>query len=153
MFLNIKIHRSAVYWLKPLNHYLKVVTSVCLSGCLFVCPIITQEPLDWLASNFDWRTRETHGNVLSLVKKVLRWIGWLLKRKLSYQAKLGFQASIAIIQFSFSRPGVLNRIVLKCVKGTCSNYPCIFTTSRFLIFPNSKYKFYDQSLHHQAAKT
>ena len=31
-----------------------------------VCPIITREPLDGFASNFDWGTRETHGNVLSL---------------------------------------------------------------------------------------
>ena len=36
------------------------------SLCLF-CPIITQEPLYRLASNFKWDTRETHGNFLSLV--------------------------------------------------------------------------------------
>ena len=33
---------------------------------LFVCPIITQEPLDRFASNFDLGTQETHRNVLSL---------------------------------------------------------------------------------------
>ena len=36
----------------------KVVISVCLSACLFVCPIITQEPLNRFASNFDWGNRE-----------------------------------------------------------------------------------------------
>ena len=34
---------------------------VVISVCLFVCPIITEEPLD------RWGTRETQGNVLSLV--------------------------------------------------------------------------------------
>ena len=38
-----------------------------LSVYLFVCPIITQEPLVRFAFNFNWRTRETHGNILSLV--------------------------------------------------------------------------------------
>ena len=35
--------------------------------CLFECPIISQQPLVRFASNFDWGTRENHGNVLSLV--------------------------------------------------------------------------------------
>ena len=35
--------------------------------CLFVCLIITHEPLDQFVSNFDWGTRENHGNVLNLV--------------------------------------------------------------------------------------
>ena len=47
----------------------KAVISVFLFACLFVCPIITQKPLDRFASNFDWGTRKTHGNVLNLVKK------------------------------------------------------------------------------------
>jgi len=34
---------------------------------MFFCPIITQEPLDQFALNFDWGIRENHGNVLSLV--------------------------------------------------------------------------------------
>ena len=34
---------------------------------LFLCPIITQEPLDRFDWNFDWVNRETHGDVLSLV--------------------------------------------------------------------------------------
>ena len=38
-----------------------------LSVCLYVCVIITQEPLDRFASNFDLGTREIHGNVLILV--------------------------------------------------------------------------------------
>jgi len=40
----------------------KVVISVFV--CLFVCPIITEEPLNRFASNFNWRTRENHWNVL-----------------------------------------------------------------------------------------
>ena len=32
-----------------------------------VCPIITHESLNQFASNFDWGTRENHGNILSLV--------------------------------------------------------------------------------------
>ena len=34
---------------------------------LFVCPIITTEPLDRFATNFDCGTPETQGNVFSLV--------------------------------------------------------------------------------------
>ena len=30
---------------------------LCLSVCLFVCPIITHKPLDRFASNFVWGTR------------------------------------------------------------------------------------------------
>ena len=45
------------------SHIYKVVVSDCLPGC----PITTQEPLDRFALNFDRRTRENHGNVLSLV--------------------------------------------------------------------------------------
>ena len=44
-----------------------VIISVCLSASLFVFPIITQGPLNRFASNFDWGTRETHGNIISLV--------------------------------------------------------------------------------------
>ena len=33
----------------------KVVITVCLPVCLFVCPIITQEPLDRFASKFELR--------------------------------------------------------------------------------------------------
>ena len=49
------------------NTKYEVVISVLVSVCLFVCQIITQEPLDRFALNFDWGTRETHGNVLNLV--------------------------------------------------------------------------------------
>ena len=38
-----------------------------MSVCLFVCPIMNQEPRVRFASNFDWATRETHGNVPSVV--------------------------------------------------------------------------------------
>ena len=43
------------------------IHQVVISVCLFACLIITQEPLDRFASNFDKGTRENHGNVLSLV--------------------------------------------------------------------------------------
>ena len=56
------------------------LNSIKLANCIFymykivisyfsVCPIITHEHLDGLASNFDWRTRENHENVLNLVFK------------------------------------------------------------------------------------
>jgi len=38
--------------------------TVLISVCLFVFPIITQEPLDQFAKNFGWGTRENHRNVL-----------------------------------------------------------------------------------------
>ena len=38
-----------------------------ISVCLFVCPIITQEPLDQFAANFDLGTRYAYGKVLGLV--------------------------------------------------------------------------------------
>ena len=40
---------------------------VVISVCRFVCPIIAHEPFARFVSNFDWGTREIHGNVLSLV--------------------------------------------------------------------------------------
>jgi len=42
-------------WYTPFSHiYIyKVVISVILSVCLFICPIITQEPLGSFALNFD----------------------------------------------------------------------------------------------------
>ena len=40
---------------------------VVISVCLFLCPIITLEPLDRFASNLDWGTRKNHTNVLTLV--------------------------------------------------------------------------------------
>jgi len=43
------------------------IYKVVISVCLFVCPIITHEPLDRFASKFNWGTRENHGNALSSV--------------------------------------------------------------------------------------
>ena len=49
-----------------LNLQYKVLISVCLVE--FVCPIITQEPLDWAI-------RENQWNVLSLVMRFLvEWV-------------------------------------------------------------------------------
>jgi len=41
------------------------IYKVVISVCLFVCPIITQEPLNRFASNFDW------GNSVDLNSKNL----------------------------------------------------------------------------------
>ena len=41
--------------------------NLCLSVCLIVFPIMTQEPLGFFALNFDWETLDIHGNVLILV--------------------------------------------------------------------------------------
>ena len=41
------------------------IYKVVISVCLFVFPIITQEPLDRFASNFDWGTWESRRNVLA----------------------------------------------------------------------------------------
>ena len=40
---------------------------VVIYVCQFVCPIITQEPLNVFASNFYKGTRESNGNVLCMV--------------------------------------------------------------------------------------
>ena len=45
---------------------LKVQSYYIYKVVISVCPIITREPLNGFASNFDWGTLETHGNVLSL---------------------------------------------------------------------------------------
>ena len=47
---------------------IKIGTSIYIyKVVIFVCLIITQEPLDRFAPGFDWGTRKTHGNILSLV--------------------------------------------------------------------------------------
>ena len=43
------------------------IYKVVIYLCLFVCPIITHEPLYQFVSSFDWGTKENHGNVLRLV--------------------------------------------------------------------------------------
>ena len=54
LFFNFKIY------------ILSILYKVVISICQFVCPIITQEPLDRFVSNFDWGTRENHGSDFSL---------------------------------------------------------------------------------------
>ena len=54
---------------------------MCVSVC-FVGPIITQEPQDQFASNFDRETRETHGSWRVDLKAKITW------------AALGSQSSI-----------------------------------------------------------
>ena len=63
LFIHIYLFSQFNYDVIQTCYIYKVVISVCL----FVCLIKAQEPLDRFASNFDWGTRETHGNVLSLV--------------------------------------------------------------------------------------
>ena len=43
------------------------IYKVVIPVCLFVRPIMTQEPLERFASNFEWGTRESHGKVNSMV--------------------------------------------------------------------------------------
>ena len=70
---NIKIGRIYIYIY--IYIYKVLISFVCLSFCLFIFPIITQEPVARFASNFDWGTRETHGNVRSLVLRFyIKWI-------------------------------------------------------------------------------
>ena len=55
------------------NFYYHYINEVVLSACLSICLSDHNSGtlgLDRFASNFDWRTRETHGNVLSYVFKV-----------------------------------------------------------------------------------
>ena len=51
------------------------IYKVIISVRLFVCPILTQEPLDRFAAHLDWGTRKIHGNALSLI---LNWVDPLL---------------------------------------------------------------------------
>ena len=57
--------RSVFFFMR--NQYIYIKLFLCLSVRQFGWPIITHEPLYRLASNFDWGTRENHGNVLNLV--------------------------------------------------------------------------------------
>ena len=45
---------------------LSIIFKVVISVCLIVCPFITHEPLDRLASNFNWGTRENHENIFKI---------------------------------------------------------------------------------------
>ena len=53
--------------------------------------IITHEPLERTASNLIWELSKTMGLFL-LGLKVSKCVGWLLQRKLNFQAKIGFQS-------------------------------------------------------------
>ena len=56
---------------------------------MFVFPIIIQEPLDQIASNFDWRTQWKHGNVLSLVLTFkIEWVDFYRENIVSRQSKV-----------------------------------------------------------------
>ena len=61
-----------------------------ISVCMFICRIISHEPLNRFASNFDWRTRENHGNVPSLLLKVqVEWVDFYrVKFRQSWVPKL-----------------------------------------------------------------
>ena len=48
--------------------------------CLFVFPIITQEPLDRFVTNFNWGTRERHGNIFKLGLEILGYMDRLSGR-------------------------------------------------------------------------
>ena len=73
-----RFSRFDVYWIqtnKQTNRQTDTKTDkpnlyidrVVISVRLFVCPIITQEPLERFALNFDKGILESHGNVLSFV--------------------------------------------------------------------------------------
>ena len=52
--LNQFIQVNLKWW--PQREFI-YIHKVVISVCLFVCPIITQKPLDRFASSFDWGTR------------------------------------------------------------------------------------------------
>ena len=77
-------------------HIYKEVISVCLFACLFVCPIITQEPLDWFVSNFE----ELFGLVKFLVlpnRSLIQIVG--LVRPLSHRDKLFYKCKMITEEF------------------------------------------------------
>ena len=64
------------------------IYKVVISVCLLVCPIITHEPFNRFASNFDLWTK---GMFLGWFKKLN--MGWILQ----FPAKLGSQASYKVL--------------------------------------------------------
>ena len=54
--------------IRILNFYKSIICILCLGVCLFVCPIITHEPLDRTVSSFDWGTRENYVKVLTVLR-------------------------------------------------------------------------------------
>ena len=67
--------------------FLIFIYSIVISVYLFVCPIIPHEPQDRFTSNFDWGTRQKHGNVLSLV---------LYRKFIQFSVKAGFQSQFIL---------------------------------------------------------
>ena len=58
--------------------YIIYINKVVISVCLFVClSDHNSEPMEQFASNFDWETRETYGNVISLaVRFRVEWVNF-----------------------------------------------------------------------------
>ena len=50
------------YFVRTAQNWGIFLNKVVISVCLFVCPILTHEPLDWFDSEFDCGTRENYGN-------------------------------------------------------------------------------------------
>ena len=70
--LNVQLCKKKGLWKKNLNKIFEskserktFIYKVAISVWLFVCHIIIHKRLDRFASNFDWGTRENHGNELS----------------------------------------------------------------------------------------
>ena len=64
--------------------------NICLFGmfwCLFVCPIITHDPIDWFASNFDWK-------IMSWIMRVILVLIWVFRQ--SWITKLSFHKMTAL---------------------------------------------------------
>ena len=73
--------------------YLIYIYEAVISVCSFACPIITHETLDRFASNILIGEFGRIVEMNALFKKFKLSMGWLLYRKFSFLAKLGFQVS------------------------------------------------------------
>ena len=95
--------------------YTYIYISICIhifvvkscNLCLFAYSIITQEPLEWFASNFDLGTREGHGNCF----EIFNWHDILLIGKIAKIVIFDNARVIGGINYDF--PG--QRWVLKLV--------------------------------------
>ena len=96
-------HFKKVVWDLNQKHIYKVVMCVCLI-------IIIHEPHDRFASSFVWGTQKNHGNVLSLVLKVLKFQVEgvdLYRANLKQSCTLNlftFESELNRSQFVLSRP-------------------------------------------------